>query len=140
MIMSLDAVRRAYRIYIVEDSAILLRLLVEMLGGISGALVVGHSGHAEQAILEIAETTPDAIIVDILLHTGTGYDVLESVADQSATMPVPIVLTNLSMAPHPEWAASLGAAHFFDKSTEIVKMFRLITELVAAHQGAAFRI
>ena len=139
MIKWLNAVRRAYRIYIVEDSAILLRLLVEMLGGISGAFVVGHSAHAEQAILEIAEAMPDAIIVDLMLATGTGYDVMQALGRQSTTMPVVIVLTNLTMAPHPTWAASLGATYFFDKSTEIVKMFRVINELVKAHLGSAIR-
>jgi len=46
----------------------------------------------------------------------------------------------LTMAPHPTWAASMGATYFFDKSTEIVKMFRVINELVKAHRRTAFRI
>jgi len=139
MIKWLNAVRRAYRIYIVEDSTILLRLLVEMLGGISGAFVVGHSAHAEQAILEIGEAMPDAIIVDLMLTSGTGYDVMKAVR-QGTTMPVVIVLTNLTMAPHPTWAASLGATYFFDKSSEILKMFRVINELVDNQRGAAIRV
>ena len=140
MIKWLNAIRHAYRIYIVEDSAILLRLLVEMLGAISGAFVVGHSAHAEQAILEIPEAMPDAIIVDLMLATGTGYDVMKALGRQSTTMPVVIVLTNLTMAPHPTWAASLGATYFFDKSTEIVKMFRVINELVKAHLASSIRM
>ena len=136
----LNAVRRAYRIYIVEDSAILLRLLIEMMGGISGAFIVGYSAHAEQAILEIAETAPDAIIVDLMLKSGTGYDVMKALESQSGVMPTVIVLTNLTMAPYPEWAKSLGATYFFDKSSEIVKMFRVIAELVAAHRGAAMGV
>ena len=140
MTLWLNAVRRAYRIYIVEDSAILLRLLIEMAGAISGAFVVGYSAHAEQAILEIAETAPDAIILDLMLKTGTGYDVMKALESQGATMPVVLVLTNLTMAPYPEWAKSLGATYFFDKSSEIVKMFRVIAELVAAHRGAAMGV
>ena len=140
MIKWLNRVGRAYRIYIVEDSAILLRLLIEMLGGISGAFVVGYSAHAEQAILEIPEAMPDAIIVDLMLTSGTGYDVMKALGRQSTTMPVVIVLTNLTMAPHPTWAAGLGATYFFDKSTEILKMFRVINELVKVHRGTAIRI
>jgi hypothetical protein len=44
------------------------------------------------------------------------------------------------MAPHPEWAKSLGATYFFDKSSEIVKMFRVINKLVIAQQDGAIRI
>jgi len=140
MIKSLDAIRPAYRIYIVEDSVILLRLLVEMLGGIPGALVVGHSAHAEQAIREIPEAMPDAIIVDLMLTTGSGYDVMNALERQGTTGPVVIVLTNFTMAPHPTWAASVGATYFFDKSTEIVKMFRVINGLVKAHRRTVTRI
>jgi len=133
MIESQAAPKRAYRVYLVEDSSILLRLLQEMLAAIPGAFVVGHSDSAEEAIAEIVETKPDAIIVDLLLQHGTGYDVLEGVAMQSARLPLSIVLTNFTMAPHPGRAARLGAAYFFDKSSEIARMFRVITQLVDDH-------
>ena len=104
---------------------------------IPGTFVVGHSDSAEEAIAEIVETKPDAIIVDLLLQHGTGYDVLEGVAMQSAKLPLSIVLTNFTMAPHPGRAARLGAAYFFDKSSEIARMFRVITELVDDHRRFA---
>jgi len=134
MTTAADAPNGAYRIYVVEDSAILLRLLQEMLAAIPGAHLIGHADGAEQAIAEIVRTAPDAIIVDLLLQSGTGYDVLEGVALQSGKLPLSIVLTNFTMAPHPGRAARLGAAYFFDKSSEISRMFRLLTELVREHQ------
>jgi len=127
----------AYRIYVVEDSAILLRLLQEMLGSIPGVELAGYSDNADEAIKEIVTTAPDAIIVDLLLQSGTGYDVLEGVALQGGKLPLSIVLTNFSMSPHPGQAARLGAAYFFDKSTEISRMFRLITELAKEHRRGA---
>ena len=129
-----DAPDGAYRIYVVEDSAILLRLLQEMLAAIPGAAVIGHSDRADTAIAQIVESMPDAIIVDLLLQSGTGYDVLEGVALQSTKLPLSIVLTNFTMAPHPGRAARLGAAYFFDKSTEISRMYRVLTEHVEEHQ------
>ena len=127
----------AYRIYVVEDSAILVRLLQEMLGSIPGVQLAGYSDNADEAIQEIVATTPDAIIVDLLLQSGTGYDVLEGVALHGGKLPLSIVLTNFSMSPHPGQAARLGAAYFFDKSTEISRMFRLITELAKEHRRGA---
>lgn len=127
----------AYRIFVVEDSAILLRLLQEMLHSIPGVHLAGYSDNADEAIREIVATAPDAIIVDLLLQSGTGYDVLEGVALQGGKLPLSIVLTNFSMAPHPGQAARLGAAYFFDKSTEIARMFRLITELAKDHHRSA---
>ena len=45
-----------YRIYVVEDSPILLRLLRDMLGGIPGVHLIGHADRADKAITEIVET------------------------------------------------------------------------------------
>ena len=50
----------AYRIYVVEDSPILLRLLRDMLSGIPGARFIGHADRADKAITEIVEKEPDA--------------------------------------------------------------------------------
>ena len=126
----------AYRIYVVEDSTILLRLLREMLSAIPGVEIVGQSERADEAIAQIVATAPNAIIVDLLLQSGTGYDVLEGVALQGK-LPLSIVLTNFTMAPHPGRAARLGAAYFFDKSTEISRMLRLIAELAKEHRRGA---
>ena len=96
--------KRAYRIYVVEDSTILLRLLHEMLSAIPDVDIVGSSESADEAITQIVAAAPDAIIVDLLLQSGTGYDVLEGVALQGK-LPLSIVLTNFTMAPHPGRAA-----------------------------------
>jgi hypothetical protein len=63
--------------------------------------------------------------------------VLEGVALHGGKLPLSIVLTNFSMSPHPGQAARLGAAYFFDKSTEISRMFRLITELAKENRRGA---
>ena len=134
IVMSLDTLKQAYRIYVVEDSPILLRLLLEMLDGIPRVLVVGYSGRAAEAVAEIIHTTPDAIIVDLMLQSGTGFDVLGGLARAHATPPTAIVLTNFTLARYRERAASLGASHFFDKSSEILQMFRVVSKLVEEHQ------
>jgi DNA-binding NarL/FixJ family response regulator len=107
-----------------------------MLAAIPGVEIVGHSERADEAIAQIVAAAPDAIIVDLLLQSGTGYDVLEGVALQGK-LPLSIVLTNFTMAPHPGRAARLGAAYFFDKSTEISRMLRLIAELAKEHRRGA---
>lgn len=131
------ALKPRYRIYIVEDSFVLRRLLLEFLGCMEGAMVVGHAASAQAAILDIRQCNPDAVIVDLLLQSGTGFDVLEAVMRERASAPLAIVLTNFTMAAYRERAASLGVAHFFDKGTEIVKMLRVINGLVLDHQRAA---
>ena len=126
-----------FRIYLVEDSPVLLRLLLELLEGVRGALIVGHSGRAEEAISQIAECKPDAIVADLMLESGTGFDVLEAVTRQDAHPPLTVVLTNFTMSHYRERAAHLGAAHFFAKSTDILKLLRLMSELAEEHRRRA---
>jgi two-component system LytT family response regulator len=132
--MSVRTSNRAYRIYVVEDSAILLRLLLDLLASLEDVCVVGHSGRADDAIEAIAGTAPDAVIVDLLLESGSGFDVLEALARVTAQPPMAIVLSNLAWTPYRERAARLGAAHFFDKSTEILHLFRLLSTLADEHR------
>jgi DNA-binding NarL/FixJ family response regulator len=128
----------SYRIYLVEDSAVLRRLLLEFLGSMDGATVVGQSGDADIAIEDIARLAPDAVIVDLLLESGTGFDVLEAMTRKKRA-PLAVVLSNFTMAEYRERAAQLGAAHFFDKGKDIVKLLRVVHTLVEEH-GQMFRL
>ena len=73
------------RIYLVEDSPIMLRLLRDLLQGI-GADIVGHSNGASIAIAEISSLSPDIIIVDIALQSGNGFDVLSAFPGRKSTI------------------------------------------------------
>jgi len=131
------ALPNQYRIYLVEDSPVLLRLLLELLAGIRGALIVGHSGRADEAIAQIAECKPDAIVADLMLENGTGFDVIDAVTRQVAPPPLTVVLTNFTMSHYRERAARLGVAHFFAKSTDILKMMRLMNDLAEERRRRA---
>jgi DNA-binding NarL/FixJ family response regulator len=120
------------RIYLVEDSPILLRLLRELLQSV-GIAIVGHSDSAAIAIAEIGALRPDVIIVDIALQSGNGFDVLTAFAGRKESRhPICIVLTNYTSAPYQNAAKRLGVEYFFDKSTEILKMLKILTSMKAS--------
>ncbi len=125
------------RIYLVEDSAILLRLLRELLQSV-GADVIGQSDSARIAIREISRLRPDVILVDIALQRGNGFDVLRALAEEkNCDRPIRIVLTNHSSAPYQCAAERLGVEYFFDKSTEIIKMLKIIVGSMHANAQPA---
>jgi len=70
------------RVVIVEDEKHsrenLKNLLLEFCVNIN---VVGMAGNVEEAVEEIKSKKPDVIFLDIELQTGTGFDVLERVAN-----------------------------------------------------------
>ena len=124
---------RQPRIYLIEDSAILLNLLRELLQSV-GAEVIGQSDSARIAIREIRRLRPDVIIVDIALQRGNGFDVLRALGEEkNCDRPVRIVLTNQSSAPYQHAAKRLGVDHFFDKSTEILEMLKIVVASMHAN-------
>src|SRR5262249_42075720 len=62
------------RVYVVEDSRILCNVLCEALGA-AGAEVVGSCDTADAAVRDIEALHPDAVMIDIALRRGTGFDV-----------------------------------------------------------------
>ena len=126
------------RLFVVEDSDILLEQLLDILGSKDGVDIVGHADSAERAIARIAATLPDVIVLDLNLRTGHGFDVLKWLqANPIIPQPLKIVLTNYSLPEYRSTAVRLGADYFFDKSFEIWEAFAMIEQLAQRRQDVA---
>jgi DNA-binding NarL/FixJ family response regulator len=104
--------------------------VVALLASIEGVATVGTAATASEAERDILATNPDAVLLDIKLAQGSGFDVLRALRAQAPQIEV-YVLSNFAAAAYRQLAASLGARGFFDKSTEIEAMRRTIAERVA---------
>jgi two-component system, NarL family, response regulator DevR len=128
--------RRSYavtRVYLVEDSPILGKLLVGLLEAEKDVSVVGRADAAATATEEIVSLAPDVAIIDLHLRVGTGLDVLRAVA-RAGVSTICIVLSNHASAPYRKAALDAGAHYFFDKSTEIPLMLAQV-RAVAKRSG-----
>jgi DNA-binding NarL/FixJ family response regulator len=119
------------RVFLVEDSAILTKLLVGLIEAEPGTRVVGRDDTAAGAIGSILREKPHAVILDLHLREGSGYDVLRALRGAQPP-PVIIVLTNHVGASWRQVALDGGAHHFFDKSTQIPLMLSVIRSLARA--------
>jgi len=118
-------------IFLVEDSAPVRVRLAEMLGAIPGAAVVGEAERADVAIRDILARRPDVVVLDLSLGAGTsGFEVLRAVCREAPEIDV-YMLSNFTAAPYRELAERLGARDFFDKTTELERVRRIITERAA---------
>lgn len=114
-------------VFIVEDSASIRERLVGMLGDIERVFVVGEADTPKTAVEGILRTRPDLVVLDIQLIGGSGINVLRE-ARPRVPATVFIVLTNHPNAQYRRICMEAGAAHFFDKNTEIAK----VREVIAA--------
>jgi len=112
---------RPMNVFLVEDSVQVVQRLEEMLAAIAGVRMVGSAASAEEAIREVLTLHPDAVLCDISLAQGTGFDVLRALNAQAPEVEV-YMLSNFATEPYRRIAARLGARDFFDKSTELGRM------------------
>jgi DNA-binding NarL/FixJ family response regulator len=117
-------------VFIVDDSKIVVEKLTAMLSGIDGVECVGHAKNAVDAIRSIVEMKPDVVILDIRLNGGgNGMDVLAQIKKENPP-PVVIMLTNYPYPQHQEKCQALGADYFFDKVTDIEKLYETFDKLL----------
>ena len=127
------------RVYIVEDSTIIRRLLASTIEA-AGAELAGSSAGAQSAIADLAVLRPDLILIDIRLSSGSGFDVLRAMQEQNlAPSAIKVVLTNHASAEYQNLSLNLGADRFFDKSSETSQVLALINALATERRGVGSR-
>jgi DNA-binding NarL/FixJ family response regulator len=119
------------KVFLVDDSVIILEKLSSMLSDIDGVSIAGQARSADDAIQSIVKLKPDAVILDIRLNLGgNGMDVLMRIKNENPA-PTVIMLTNYPYPQYREKCMALGADYFFDKVTEIEKINDTIERLRA---------
>jgi len=118
------------RVYLVEDSTIIVGLLRDLLAVDPAIEVVGESTNAKTAIAGITAQVPDVAVIDIALEDSSGFDVLRALAKLATSVPTTlIVLSNFATERYRAEAARLGADYFFDKNGEILDLLKTLTAI-----------
>ena len=101
-----------------------------MLASVPGARVVGHADTANGAIKAILESRPQAVVLDISLAEGNGFEVLRAVRETAPQVAF-FVLTNFANDAYRAMAEKLGARGFFDKSNEFERLHAVLAAAAA---------
>ncbi|MGH8737325.1 MAG: response regulator [Burkholderiales bacterium] len=120
----------ALRVYLVEDSPVILERLEALLATVDGARMVGRASGASEAIEGILAARPDLVVLDLKLAQGSGFDVLRAVHRAAPGIDV-YMLTNFASEPYRRLAERLGARNLFDKTTEFERVREAILERAA---------
>jgi len=121
---------RRLRVYLVEDSTIIVGLLRDLLAVDPAIEVVGESTNAKTAIAGITAQVPDVAVIDIALEDSSGFDVLRALSKLSTSVPTTlVVLSNFATERYRAEAARLGADYFFDKNGEILDLLKTLTAI-----------
>ena len=120
--------QKILKIFITDDSEIILKKIPEMLRDLENVQVVGHAESTFDTLRLVKEMTPDIVILDIKLPGESGMDILKVLKDEKL-VPAVIIFTNY---PYPEYRQrcyDLGADYFYDKSTEFNQMVETVRKI-----------
>jgi DNA-binding NarL/FixJ family response regulator len=104
-------------VLIADDSPLVRERLVKLLARRHLDVRVQESQDVPSTIAAIDNDRPDALILDLRMPGGSGFDVLSHIQRRNLTIRV-IVLTNFASEVNQKRSHKLGAHFFFDKTKE----------------------
>jgi signal transduction histidine kinase/CheY-like chemotaxis protein len=126
------------RVLLVEDDDDLAAVLVERLG--SRGVETVHAATVDEALTAAAETQPDLLVLDLGLHDGDGFAVVEALRRDDALHSVPtVVYTAREVSPADRERLTLGDTAFLEKGRITVEDFeaRVLELLGRVARGTA---
>ena len=106
-----------------------------MLAETRGVEVAGEAASVADAIARLPSRRPDAVLVDLRLPDGDGFDVIRA-AKALTPAPVIVVLTSYAYPQLQARGLAAGADWFLDKSTEFARVPEI---LMSVPRGARER-
>lgn len=117
------------KVFIADDSRVIVERLADLLGEVPGAQLAGHAGDVPETVLGIQKMKPDALILDLQMPGGTGLDVLRAIRTDHPSLYV-LICTNYPYPQYREECMSAGANFFLDKSAEFERIPVILRELI----------
>lgn len=121
-----------FKLFIVDDSPIIVNRLTDLVGELKNITVVGNAHNYSNALQSIKELKPDVIILDIHLKddapNANGLDLLAILHKEYAAMII-IMLTNLASSQYIDRCIELGADYFLDKTLDFDKIPDILRKL-----------
>ena len=136
VVSGIDRPQRTLKVFLVEDSLLIRERLIEEIASMRGTEFVGCAETESEAVEKLSKLDCDAIVLDINLARGSGFEVLRSVRANRADRPQVIVFTNYAYPFYRQCTMEMGADFFLDKATDFNRLLEIIGGPPAA-DGAA---
>ena len=124
------------RFLLVDDSISVRKFVGQMLERSGFAVVT--AGNGAEALQQLETTAIHAVITDLEMPNGNGYELIEHLRRRPSTRDLPIVvLTTRSGDKHQELARRLGVTHYLTKPVEETAFVELMASLVPRKVAAS---
>jgi len=118
------------RVLLAEDSTLLAARLTELIRRLPDVELVATVDTEADALSQVASETPDVLILDLHLRSGSGFGVLRALARLRAAgaRPKIVILTNFGLPEYRREAEAFGVEAFLDKSRDYFRLPSLLTD------------
>jgi two-component system response regulator DesR len=119
------------KVFLVDDNQPIRQRVADMLAADARLAVVGEAATPQRSIVEILQTRPDVVVLDVQLEGGTGLDVLRTVRAIDPAIAF-VVFSNHAGPAYRKRYLGAGAADFLDKSSDMTRLAQAIGSVSAA--------
>lgn len=124
------------RILVADDDRVVVELLSLGLAARGFAVTVAADGM--QVLMAARRTPPEAILLDVMMPGGTGFDVLKRLRSNAATAGIPVVAMSASTDPGlPQQVQAVGATAFLLKPVRLDEVAATLHQVLAKTSTAA---
>ena len=116
------------RVFIADDSRIVVDRLADLLKDVPKLKVIGTAGSVTEAIPAIQSANPDAVILDLEMPGGSGLDVLREIHQLRPSMSF-LVFTNYCYPNCKEECLAAGASFVLDKSSDFERLCEILRRM-----------
>ncbi len=112
---------------VIDDNAGLIQLFRRYLTGHAWQVI--SAGNLAEALAVAAESTPDAVVLDVMLPGQDGWEALRTLKSHAHTRHVPVIIC--SVIYQPELAAQLGAVGYLKKPVTQAQLLQALASLAS---------
>lgn len=106
---------KPYTLLVVDDHAIIRRVVVRAMSLVSNAVIVVEAPNVGEALKILEQVQIRAVVTDYRLPDGTGLDVLRAARQQDAEIPVLVLSGSIEAE---DIVLKAGANHFLAKPVD----------------------
>jgi DNA-binding NarL/FixJ family response regulator len=125
------------QVIIADDSGPVAEMLRELLSDPGRIEVIGVTDSEATTLDAIRRLSPDVVVLDLQLKTGSGTDVIRAVRADASLAGTRLLVTSNHTSPQLRAGClALGADGYFDKVKELPKLGERLAELAGAKAGS----
>jgi twitching motility two-component system response regulator PilH len=116
------------KVLIVDDSPTERYFLTELLT--KNGFAVSAAENAEEAVIKLKSTTPDLILMDVVMPGQNGFQLTRTLSKDPATQSIPIIIcTSKNQQTDRIWALRQGARDYVSKPVKPDELLEKIASL-----------